>query len=924
MKCLYTVLLIVGGSIAVTAQSKKSLDGKVSLELDSVKISALVNAIERQQPVFFYYDSAGLSGINLSVHVKDKPLDEALSIAFDTSGLFFSADDDGHIFITVGQAISMNPGITTLKPGGAAATLPGRALQTASPPTAGTFVPPARLSSEDNKLYTIGTASDHYGEGKATLSGYIRHNETGEGISGASIAVEGTPLRVISDQYGYYVVTLPRGARVLHVSYLGMADTRRKLRVFGDGKLNVRMDNYVTALKEVRISGEKSSNVRSTVVGMQKVDIKTVKELPRLMGEADVVRVLQTLPGVTSVGEGSTGMNVRGGAVDQNLVMFDGATIFSPSHFFGFFSGFNAGVVKDAELYKSSIPARYGGRLSSVLEVVTREGNREKFSGSGGIGPLSGNLTLEGPIGKKTTFIAGGRSTYSDWALNLLDDDRYKNSSAAFYDLNAKITHRFNDRNTLYLSGYWSKDRFKLDGDTLYRYGNRNAVLKWKHFFNDRAFGLFSAGYDYYDFDMESDRSTVNDFRFRFNISQLHANYDLVYTLDNTHKLTAGLSATRYELQPGEYRAVGKGQALPRGVQGERGLDAAAYIGDLVKVSADLSVDLGLRFNYYSYLGPHDVYSYIPGAPREVNNITDTVTRSGNIKGYMGLEPRVALRYSLNGNTSIKLAYNRTRQNIHMLSNTTAISPLDTWKLSDEFIKPGTGDQLALGLYKNFRDNSIETSVEVYYKRIRHAVTYKNNAELFLNDHIETDIANANGRAYGIEFLVKKTSGKLNGWFAYTYSRTELQMDDPLVPEPINGGAYFPADYDKPHVVNLVANYKVSHRFSMSLLGNYSTGRPITLPVARYYYGGSYRVLYSNRNAHRVPGYFRTDFSVNIEGSHKRKKLAHSSFTLGVYNLTGRRNPYSVYYISEEGKVNGYKLSIFGSAIPFATYNFKF
>ncbi|WP_316820886.1 TonB-dependent receptor [Pedobacter gandavensis] len=921
MKYLWTLMVFCSPLIGLAQE--KLFNKKITLSVDSAKIRQFVDAIERQSNCFFYFDEQKFDGLVITMDVKDQPLEKVLQEAFQNKGVYYSIEDNHAIYLSTDAIISFavgeKPVITVTKK----YLSPAVKANEKSPPDP-TVNPLIHISYEENKIYDIGIKTKTFGTGNATVAGYVRYHKTGEGISGASIAVEGFKIRAISDQYGYFSITLPKGKHTLHLKYVGLSDTKRQLMLYGDGKMTIVLTDYITALNVVNIASEKTSNVRSTLMGMQKVNIKTVKQLPALLGEPDIIRVILNLPGVTSVGEGSTGLNVRGGAVDQNLVLYDGATIYNPSHFFGFFSGFNPDVVKDAELYKSSIPIKYGGRLSSVLEVVTREGNHNKFSGSGGIGPLNAHLTFEGPIGKKTTFIAGGRATYSNWLLGLLDDEKYQRSKGGFQDLNLRISHDANEKNSIYFSGYLSADRFSLDGDSLYKYANKNVVVKWKRIFNNRLFSVVTAGYDSYNFSMESENGNINDFKFKFDVRQYHGKADFTYVPNVKHKFEAGLSAISYKLRPGDYFAIGKGQVLTNTVEPEQGLDAAVYLSDTYIMTPDLSLNVGVRFNLFHYNGPQTIYEYLPGAPRSTVSISNTIQKTGTIKSYIGLEPRASLRYTLSSNASIKMAYNRTRQNIHMLSNTTAISPMDTWKLSDNYLRPQIGDQFALGYYRNFKDNSIETSIEAYYKRIQHAITYKNGAELLLNPHIETEIANASGKAYGIEFLIKKTTGKLTGWLSYTFSRTFLKMDDPLVPSAVNNGNFFPADYDKPHVVNFISNYKLSHRFSVSLTTNYSTGRPITYPIARYYYADAYRMLYADRNTYRIPDYFRTDFSMNIEGNHKVKKLFHSSFTVGIYNLTGRRNPYSVYFVSENGKTNGYKFSIFGAAIPFATYNFKF
>ncbi len=672
----------------------------------------------------------------------------------------------------------------------------------------------------------------------------------------------------------------------------------------------------------------KAVNVTSVQMGVEKLNIKTIKQIPTAFGEADILRVVLTLPGVKTVGEASTGFNVRGGSTDQNLILFNDATIYNPSHLFGFFSAFNPDVVKNVELYKSGIPAKYGGRLASVLEITSRDGNKKKFSGSGGIGLLTGRLTLEGPIIKdKTSFILGGRSTYSSWLLGQLKNTAYKNSKASFYDLNLHLTHDFNAKNSMYFTGYVSKDQFKFNTDTLYGYQNQIASLKWKHVFSNKLYSVLTTGFTKYQYSVVSEKNPVNAFKLAFTIEQTNAKADFSYFIGERHTLDFGASSIHYKLHPGSYSPQGnESLAIPETVQAEQGLESAFYLSDRFEITPKLSLNVGLRYSLFHYLGAKDVLTYGPGLPKHEANVIDTLsyTKGKTIQTYHGPEYRLSARYVLTENSSIKLSYNTLRQYIHMLSNTTAISPTDIWKLSDPHIKPQLGDQVSLGLYKNFQNNTIETSVELYHKNIKNFLDYKSGAQLILNQHIETDVMSTEGKAYGVEVLIKKLTGKLNGWMAYTYSRTLLRVSDAAAGEMINDGKWYPANFDKPHDFTLIGNYRFSHRFSTSLNFTYSTGRPVTLPLSYFDMGGSARTYYSERNEYRIPDYYRVDFSMNIEGNHKIKKLAHSSWTLAIYNLIGRKNVYSVYFKSQNGRVNGYKLSIFGQPIPTVTYNFRF
>jgi hypothetical protein len=779
----------------------------------------------------------------------------------------------------------------------------------------------------ESRLYSIGIRTSNL-QGAATLAGIIRDGTTGEPMIGATVFIENPTVGASTDQFGYYSLTLPKGRHELKIKSIGMKSTVRQIMLYSSGKLDVDLEQDITPLKEVVIESKQDSRVSGIQMGMEKLDIRTMRQMPLALGETDIMKVVLTLPGVQSVGEGTVGLNVRGGATNQNLILFNDAVVYNPSHLFGFFSTFNPDVLKNVELYKSGINAEYGGRLSSVLDVHSREGNAKKFSGSGGISPITGRLTLEGPLIKdKTTFIIGARTTYSNWIMRKLDDPSLKSSNASFYDLTGNFTHKINDNNSLYLSGYMSKDRFSLNNDTAYSYSDRNASLKWKHIYNNKLYSVLTISNSNYTYTMSSEKNPVNAFAMDFNVKQLNAKADFSYFLNAKHTFNGGIHATRYDLSPGSLKPEGeKSLIIQDALQEEQGLETALYISDNYDINSKVSVYAGLRYSHYQYLGERDVYNYAKGQPRDESNIVDTVhyAKGKSIANYGGLEPRIAVRYSINENTSMKISYNRMRQYIQMLSNTTAITPTDIWKLSDSHIKPQYGDQVSLGFYKNLKGNLIETSLEVYYKTMNNTVDYKGGAVLLLNHHIETDILSAQGKAYGVEFMVKKSAGKLNGWVSYTYSRSFLKTQGAFSSETVNSGKYYPSNYDKPHAVNFIGNWKFSRRFNFSLNLIYSTGRPITLPTAKYELDGSKRLFYSDRNQFRIPDYFRSDISLNLEGNHKVKKLAHSSWTFAIYNLTGRKNAYSVFFDSKKGTVNGYKLSIFAQPIPTITYNFKF
>jgi hypothetical protein len=646
------------------------------------------------------------------------------------------------------------------------------------------------------------------------------------------------------------------------------------------------------------------------------------------MGEVDIIKSTILLPGVQTVGEGASGFNVRGGSADQNLMLFDGAPIFNTSHLFGFFSVFNPEVIKDFTLYKSGIPARYGGRVSSIFDVAAKQGNLKKFAVSGGISPITGKLTVEGPLIKdRLSLIIGARSTYSNWILRKLDKPEFRNSKTEFYDLSSKFSYEINKNNLLTFTGYWSKDYFKLNSDTAYHYKNICSRLLFKHVFSTKVYGTLSAVYSNYEYNIASEKIPETSFNLKYNIAYKSAKTEIIYTPNTKHIFNFGTEIIKYDMTPGDFTPLNagsdiKGKKLPK----ERGLETGLFINDEFAVNNKITISCGLRYAAFFVLGPCKVYEYSPEMSRSVESRKDSTTYSSNriVKTYGGPEVRLSVRYNIGVNNSVKLSYSRIHQFLQMVTNSSAISPTDVWKISDAQMKPLTGDQVALGYYHNLLSNSIETSIEVYYKKNKNYLDYKSGAELLMNPNLEVDLLSGTGRAYGIEFLIKKKRGRINGWVSYAYAKTELKVNGEFSDEKINNGQYYPADYDKPHNFNIVSNYKHSRRFSLSSIFTFSTGRPITYPVAKYDFRGVQVMHYSNRNEYRIPNYKRWDISLNIDGNLKSRKLAHSSWSVGVFNVLGRKNVYSVFFKTTGKGVKGYQLSVFARPIVNVTYNFRF
>ena len=894
-------LFIIMVSCSLSAQTRSAFD-------------TLINVLEKNHPYTFYYDAKLTEKIEIDSTSYTGTLDEILLKVLDQTGLFFIKDNKGRIFIS--KTKQMQPALADdfflIK------------KKSDKDPVLNEMQETTVVAQTENLVYNIGKKGSL--GATAVVSGYVRDAKNGEPLSSATVAIEGGKT-VSTDGFGFYSITTSKGRAILKASSIGMKERIMQLNVQGDGKLEMEMKEDVKSLKTIVVA-QKQSNVRGMQMGVERLSIKTIKQIPAIFGETDLMRSLLTLPGVTSVGEGTAGYNVRGGATDQNLVLLNDMTLFNPTHLFGFFSAVDPEVVRGLELYKSAIPEKFGGRISSIMDVTTRDGNSKKLTGTAGLGPLTSKFTLEGPLGsEKTTFLAGGRLTYSNWILKELKDPTFNNSKASFYDFMLHVSHTISDKDRLYISAYTSSDQFRLNDDSTYSYVNRNMNVKWKHSFSNKLYAVFSTVLNHYQYNVEGRNNPIDAFDISFGIKQFGAKADFKYAPNNKHDINFGVQHLIYDLNPGSIMPFNNSSKIkPLSLETEKATESSIYLGDQYSITDKLSLQGGLRYSYYRFLGPQNIYQYAAGQPRNESTVVDSTkyNKGEMIKPYHGPELRVSARYLLSDKTSLKVSYNSLRQYIHMITNTTAISPTDIWKLSDPFVKPQIGEQLSAGIYMQPGSKGIELSIEAYYKRSKNYLDYKSGAKLILNENIERDVINTVGKAYGFEFLLKKPSGKLNGWLSYTFSRTFLKVDDPTAGETINKGDFYPANFDKPNVVSFVGNYRVSQRFSFSVTSTYSTGRPITLPIGTFNMGGAPRVFYSERNAYRIPDFFRTDFSMTLEGNHKLNQKVHNSWTFGIYNITGRDNPYSVYFVLEKGQIKGYQLAVFATAIPFLSFNLRF
>ena len=907
---------------AILLIDARAQDNKLSLQFEKILFRNLADTIEKTIPVKIYYSNTWVDSLSLHINSENESLNTLLNKTIAKNGLSFIITDDNKIILSKGYTIKTNFRKEYLEYLEENLARADTTKYTAPvPKTEGNVV------NDEYNVFKIGNPSGQSNNGKVFLSGTITSPQTGEPLVGVIVYVEKLKVGAVTNSVGFYSIELPKGQYQIEFRMVGMRQTIRNIIIYSDGNLNIAMAENTNQLNEVVVSANRENIVRNVRMGIEKINIKMLKQIPMGMGEVDLFKSSLLLPGVQSVGEASSGYNIRGGSADQNLILLNGAPIINPSHFFGFFSAFNSDMIEDVTLYKSGIPAKYGGRVSSVMDILLKEGSKQKFNVSGGFSPLTGRLMVEGPIIKnKASFIVSARTTYSDWILRQLKNIQLKKSSASFYDLQGMLVFDPNDRNSFSLSGYISNDYFNYYKESTISYRNLASTLKWRHIYTSKLSSQFSATISNYDYHDNSTQDSTSYYSLYYRLNQQILRADFTYRPIDGHKIDFGLDATRYDLVPGVQNPVGiYSDILPKRLESERALEPAVYASDEFDISPRLLISGGLRFTLFTAFGPRSQNVYTPNSPRTLENIVDTILygKGSILKTYPGLEFRFSARFIISPDLSVKAGIQRNYQYINMISNTTSMTPTDIWKLSDNYIKPQRGDQFSLGFYKNINSKALEASVEGYYKILNNILDYKGGAELLMNDHLETDIINGTGKAYGVEFMVKKQLGMLTGWISYTYSRVLLKVNGKFEEEKVNGGNYFPANYDKPNDLKLVANAKFFRRLNFTTNFVYNTGRPITYPVAYYDFLNINRVFYSERNEFRIPDYLRLDFAATINGNLKAKKLNHSSLTFTVYNALGRRNPYSIFFKAEDGTVKGYQMSIFGQPIFMVTYNFR-
>lgn len=917
----FLIILILLGCQRVVSQENIA---RVTLSFDDSSLTEVLLILEEKTDYRFFYLKDWLEGQMVSGNFSDTPVNIVLDAIFRQTVINYYITSDGKIVLTKNRVIHDHfPKDFFGKK--MDSTVVSEATRTEKiTPVFSNF----ERSANSMKTVRIGKENRNRRNAKYTVSGIARNKNTGETIAQMAITVEGTNVGTVTNEDGFYEIEVPAGENVLATSALGIENSRTRLIIFNNGKFDFDLGESLELLDEVVVKADAARNVEQAVTGVTQIEIQEIKNIPLVMGERDILKVATTLPGITTAGEGASGYNVRGGRTDQNLFLLDNSVIYNPTHFFGIFSALNPFTSNTANIYKGNIPAEYGGRLSSVFEIGTKDASIEKFKGEASIGPVTGNLALEIPIIKdRASLLVGGRATYSRWILRSLKEESLKNSKASFYDAVAKYYHKINENNDVRVTGYYSKDAFNVTPDSLLGYSNGLISLKWDHKFNEKNKASLLLANSEYKFNIQFEENAPMDFDLNYRINETELKLKMKYLQGKAHTFDYGFSTKLYDVNPGSIVPLGQesevtGNVIPK----ERGWESALFVSDDFNINEKLALNLGLRYSFFAALGESSQRTYEIDGPKDENTLLEIQQFQKNeiIKTYDGLEARLGARYFLSSNFSVKASYNNTLQYIHTLSNNTTASPTDTWKLSDLNIEPQRAHQFSLGFYKNLDENRYELSLESYFKKSNDIIDYKVGAELLLNDAIETEVIQGEGRAYGVELLLKKNEGKLNGWLGYTYSRSLLKFNSVFEEERINNGNYFPSNFDKPHDFSLVANYKLTKRFSFSANMVYQTGRPVTFPVGRYTYKGEEFVFYSDRNQFRIPDYYRLDVSFNVEGNHKIKKFAHSFWNISIYNLLGRNNPYSVFFVSEDGRVKAYQSSIFSVPIPTITYNFKF
>lgn len=867
---LLLLLLLI---VQTKTRAQEQLNKKITISLKNEYLKAALDKISNASDIkFTYNEQVATSKIKISVTAIDKPISAVLSNAFSGYPLQFSS---------LGKEI---------------------------------FV---RLDSSKEKKQEAGPAANPVqNQEKYTISGTIKSGSTGETLIAATVRVANTRYATQSNEYGFFSLTIPRGSYTLNVNAVGSKGYKTTVDLQKNISLNVALEDDLNELETVTITTNANKRpIDNPQMGMERLSIAETKNVPVLLGERDVIKTLQLLPGVKTSGEGSGGFFVRGGSADQNMILLDEAPVYNASHLLGFFSTFNSDAIKNVTLYKSGMPAQYGGGLSSVLDVKMNDGNNQKYGVSGGVGLIAARINVEGPIQKeKSSFLISARRTYADMFLKLSNDSNARDAKLYFYDINLKANYILGEKDRLFVSGYFGKDVLGSANLVGINWGNTASTLRWNHVFSNKLFSNTSIIFSNYNYKIQTndDESSLSLFS---QIRDWNFKEDLQWYANEKNTISFGLNSIYHTIKPGEVQATGNSGLISQNLQNRYSLENAIYASNTWKATNALSFTYGLRVSAFSILGKGDYYTL-----DQAGNVTGTTSyKKGEVvKTYVNFEPRIAAALQLNESTSLKASYVRNAQNLHLISNSNAASPTDRWVASTNIIKPELSDQVSLGYYKNLGNDNYEVTVETYYKTLKNQIDYRNGADIYTNRPIETQLLYGKGRAYGAEFLLKKKNGKLTGWIAYTISKSERQIDG------INDNNWYNARQDRTHDVSLVSMYQLSKKWSLSANWVFATGNAVTFPTGKYKMLGHSYFNFSDRNADRMPSYHRLDLGATK--LLKQTKKFSSELNISLYNAYGRENAYRITFRDNEtdpNRTEAVRTTLF-RFVPSISYNFKF
>lgn len=894
-------------------------DWEINASYNGLGWTAFVRKVEQTHPVRIFYREADVRAFQPPQLSSAVPLIGFLQARLP--GCAIAHDNRGHIFISKASTV-----VTALPKDIYPEVVPAPGYKDTL--ATGNRELAATSNQYIGEVIVVGDAREGAGKPEVTLSGLVS-SRSGEGaLPGATILIEELGTGVATDEDGAYTLSLKKGTYTLTISHLNHIEQQFKISLLSDGHYDFRLEGKTTLLQGVTVTSNEYDRVQSTKMGFERLTTKSIEEIPLVLGEKDILKVASLLAGVQSVGEGTAGFNVRGSPADQNLFYIDQVPVYNTSHLLGFFSAFNSDAISEFSISKSNIPAKFGGRLASIFDITALEGDKKEYKARGGISPITGNILLEGPVQKgKSSLMIAARSTYSNWILKRIQNDDFNRTRVNFADGIVKFSQQLSSKSKLQAFGYYSFDDINFAGTTNFDNSNLGGSLSWNHFFNDKINVNLAAIHSQTQLGVEEREIPFEAYRQNSNLLHQEARMDWGWRMNSRHKLRFGANAILYtndrgSFLPGDERSL----IEPIEFEAEKGLEAGLYVSEEWQPTDRATLTGGLRYNQYHYLGPQEVFQYQEGQTISAATVTDTLQfgQGERIVTHRNIDYRLALKYAILPTLSVKASYNTLHQYLFLMSNTIALAPTDRWKLIDYNINPMSGQQASFGVYGSIANKRYNWSAELYTKQVGGLVEFRDGANLLINEFPERDVLQGGLTARGVELTFKKPRGRLNGWVNYTYSRSWVQVEGEDEASTINFGKRYPSNFDRPHVANVVLNYKFIRRFSLSANLVYQSGRPITYPTNIYTQGGFQIINFSERNRYRIPDYFRVDLSAKFEGNLKKDKLLHGAWVVSVYNLLGRDNVYNEYFRFSNSNLAGYRLSIFANPIVSLSYQFKF